>query len=92
MKVEPNAMTQLILPIYFGERVVEKGLSARNRWTLLLPSSMARVNQHPSWYFHHFVQGLSVAILSPKNNRFELRDPNLVVVQSVAYSWHLEII
>jgi hypothetical protein len=53
---------------------------------------MARVNQHPSWYFHHFVQGLSVAILSPKNNRFELRDPNLVVVQSVAYSWHLEII
>jgi hypothetical protein len=31
MKAEPNAMTQLILPIYFGERVVEKGLSAKNR-------------------------------------------------------------
>jgi hypothetical protein len=38
---------------------------------------MARVNQHPYWYLHLFAWGLFVAILSPKNDEFELRDPDV---------------
>jgi hypothetical protein len=39
----------------------------------------ARLNQHPRWYLHLFERGLLVAILSSKNIRFELRDPDLVL-------------
>jgi len=35
----------------------------------------ARVQQHPLWYLQPFLQVQLVAILSPKNLRFELRDP-----------------
>jgi hypothetical protein len=34
--------------------------------------------EHPSGYLHLFYEALLVTILSPKNVRFELRDPDLV--------------
>jgi len=34
--------------------------------------------EHPSGYLYLFYEALLVAILSPKNVRFELRDPDLV--------------
>jgi hypothetical protein len=38
---------------------------------------MARVNQHPCWYLQLVDWGLFVAILSSKNDEFDLRDPDL---------------
>jgi len=43
-------------------------------------AAMARVNQHPHWYLDLFEWGLLVEILSSKSDRFELIDPDGIVI------------
>jgi hypothetical protein len=42
------------------------------------PPFLAKVNQHPYWYFHLLERGFLVAILRPKNVRIGLREPDLI--------------